>query len=503
MGFQVMNIKKTFYKSVHGPKHHWWALSVTSLGAIITTYDTGAVNISLPQVMTSYQTNISTVSWVLLSYLLTTTSLLLPAGRLGDFIGRKKIYILGFIIFIAGSALCGISQSPWQLILFRILQGVGASMLQTNSFAIVAAVFPVRQRGKGLGFNSTLAAIGITSGPAIGGLIVHIVGWRGIFFLNIPVGLVGTVLAHLVLKEELVSPPPTEKHQRHFDLAGAGLASVGIVSLMIGLSLGQKGNWHSTNTLLFLGCAAFALAAFPWFESRRKHPLVDIKLFKNRTFVFNNVARLICFLATSSNSLLMPFFLQVISGYSPFKAGLFIAPLSVVFALISPISGWLTNYITTRILTSIGMAIMGLSLYSFSQLNPSSGYSDILGGLLLLGLGVGLFQTPNNTSVMDSVPKESFGIASGILALVRQTGHALGIAIASTIVVTSMYSTVGKISLYSIKRGARVLEQGDALAAFSDGIGKAFFFASLLCILGVIFSLIRGKTERDTGEHTR
>lgn len=468
----------------------------------MTTYDLGAVNISLPQIMTSYQTNISTVSWVLLSYLLTTTALLLPAGRLGDFIGRKKVYNLGFAIFVMGSALCLISQTPLQLIFFRVLQGVGASMLQTNSFAIVAAVFPEKERGKGLGFNSTMAAIGITAGPAIGGFIVHFVGWKGIFFLNIPVGLVGIVLGHLVLKEELVSPR-LKKGERHFDLAGAVLVAVGMISLMIGLSLGREGNWSSAKTGLFLGGAALAIVVFPWFESRRMNPLVDIGLFKNRTFGFNNVARLMCFLSTSSYSLLMPFFLQVVKGYSPFRAGLLIAPVSLVFAAVSPVSGWLTNYIATRFLASIGMALMGLSFYSLSHLNPSSGYSALLGGFLLLGLGSGVFQTPNNTSVMDSVSKEQFGMASGILALVRQVGQALGIAIATTIVAASMFSTVGKVSLYSLKMGGRVLEQDGALAAFADGIGEAFFVASILCLVGAIFSFIRGKTARDEGKHAK
>jgi len=466
----LMKSKQAFYHTVHGPNHHWWALATTCLGSFMTTYDTGAVSISLPRVMTSFETSLTAVSWVLLAYLLTASALLLPAGRLGDIVGRKKIYQIGFIIFIIGSALCSLSQTHAQLIFFRILQAIGAAMIQTNSFAIVTAVFPERDRGKGLGFLSCVASIGITSGPAIGGLIVDTLGWRGIFFLNIPLGLTGAILAHLILQEKRVTKT-TKKTFHHFDLAGACLAAVAICALLIGLSLGQEGHWLSLKTCFFMGTAALSMVVFPWFEARQINPLVDISLFKNRTFGLNNIARLICFLATSCNALLMPFFLQMVAGFSPFHAGLLIAPVSLFHAILSPIAGWLANYIRTQVLSSVGMAIMGLSLYSLSQLSLSSDYPSILGRLALLGLGYGIFQTPNNTSIMDSVDSGKFGITSGILAFVRQTGQALGVALASNVVVASMFSTVGKVSLYSLKRDRNLLEGKAALTAFADGIG--------------------------------
>ncbi|MBU2497932.1 MAG: MFS transporter [Proteobacteria bacterium] len=492
-------IKELFYKKAHGSNHHWWAFSVTSVSCIITTYDIGAVSICLPRVMTSFQTSLGVVSWVLLSYLLTNTSLLLPASRLGDMIGRKKIYIVGFIVFVSGSALCGFAQSAAQLILFRIFQAAGAAMLQTNTFAIISAVFPAKDRGKGLGFEATVASIGVTSGPAIGGLIVDTLGWRGIFFLNIPLGLAGIVMAHLILKEEIISEPPEKRTSGHFDLAGASLATLAIGSLLVCLTLGQGGNWSSWKTLLFLGLAALALITFPWLESGRTHPMVDIKLFKNRTFAFSNAARLISFIALSASALLMPFFLQLVLGYSPFQAGLLIAPASLVMAVASPISGWLTNRINTRTLTSIGMGLTGLSFYGMSRLTPLSGYMDILGLLGLLGLGMAIFQTPNNTAVMDSVPRKSFGVASGILAVVRESGRSLGTALASTIVVSSMFASVGKVSLYELKREGAVLQGGDILWALADGIEKTFIIASFFCIIGILFSVVIGKTERDRG----
>ncbi|MDP2718558.1 MAG: MFS transporter [Dehalococcoidia bacterium] len=497
-----MSFKEKFYARVHGPNHHWYVISVTALGTFMTTYDMGAVNISLPRIMASFHTSLTATSWVLLSFLLTTTIFLLPAGKLGDLIGRKKVYNIGFLIFITGSMLAGLSQGPTQLIIFRVIQGIGASMLQTNSFAIITAVFPDKERGKGLGIGSTMAAIGTTAGPAIGGLLVNALGWRGIFFLNVPVGLVGTVLAYLILQEKLVSTSP-DKVGRNFDFPGAALAAVTMSSLLIGLSLGQQGNWSGWDTRLFLVIAAAGMIVFPIFESRRTNPLVDVRLFNNRTFGLNNAARLICFLSISSNILLMPFYLQIVLGFSPAKAGLMLVPMNVALALISPVAGWMANFISTRVLASSGMFLIGIAAFFLSWLSPTSGFAAILIPLIILGLGHGIFQTPNNTSVMDSVTRDKFGMASGILSLVRQTGQSLGIAIASTIVVASIYSTVGQVSLYSLKRSPELLQQGGALMAFSNGISHAYLFAAIVSGIGILCTLSRGKTERDKGIHAR
>ncbi len=494
----MVNAKDSFYRTVHGKNHHWWALLVTSLGSFMTTYDLGAVSMSLPHVMNTFKASLTLTSWVLLAQLLTAAALLLPASRLGDIVGRKKIYNLGFIVFIIGSFCSGISQNLTQLILFRILQASGGSMIQTNSFAIVTAVFPERDRGKGLGFSSALANIGVTAGPAIGGLIIGAVGWRGVFFLNVPVGIAGTILAHLILQEEKVSTP-REKVTGGFDMAGSCLATIAVGSLLTGFSLGQDRGWSSTATLLFLGIALAAMAFFPWFESRRPNPLVDINLLKNRTFALNNISRLILFITVSGNLFLMPFFLQVVLGYSPAKTGMLIAPISILIGIVAPIAGWLTNIFPTRVLSAVGMTILGAGLFSTSCLAPSSQYHDVLWRLLLIGLGHGIFQTPNNTSIMDSVSRDKFGIASGLMALMREIGRAMGTSLASVIVVAGMYAAVGPFSLYDLGSKGGSQMQGPLLQAFAHSITAALLAASLLCIPGVILCLLRGKTARDEG----
>lgn len=490
----TLNIKDSFYRTVHGPHHPWWALGVTSIGTFMTTADSGIVAISLPRIMASFETSLALISWVVLSYLLTTTALLLPAGRLGDIIGRKKVFNLGFLIYTCGSVLCGLSQSTMQLIAFRSLQAIGASMLMTNSFAIVSAVFSDRERGKALGVTNTFAAVGITAGPVIGGLAVNLVGWRGIFFITIPLGLAGTILAHLVLEEKRVSISP-EKVNRRFDIPGACVATVAVGALLVGLSLGQERSWSAMETRLMLGAALMAMVAFPWLESRSPNPMVDLRLFKNRIFTYGNLARLASFLSSSVNTLLMPFFLQIVLGYSPLQAGLIIAPYSLMVAITAPIFGSLTNRISARVLASGGMLISTVALYLLGQLGVSSSYPDILFLLLLHGLGLGMFTTPNNTAIIGSVSREGFGIASGILSLSRQMGHSLGTAMATTIVVTSMHSVVGKVSLYDLRRDAALLGQGQALQAFAGGIRAAFLVAAAICVIGAMLSMARGKSE--------
>ncbi len=469
---------------------------VTSLGSFLPTYDLGAVSMSLPQIMVTYKASLALTSWVLLAQLLTATALLLPAGRLGDIVGRKKVYNIGFVIFITGAMLCGLSQSLTQLILFRVLQATGASMLQTNSFAIVTAVFPERDRGKGLGFSSTLVSIGTMSGPAIGGFILGAVGWRGVFFLTVPVGILGTILAYLILQEKKVSTPP-DKVVRSFDFRGASLSTLAIGSLLAGLSFGQDRGWATVETRVLLAIATLAIVVFPWVESRRAHPLVDTGLLKNRTFAFNNMARTLMFMALSANVLLMPFYLQVVMGYSPARTGMLIAPQSIVVGAMAPIAGWLTNRINTRFLSAFGLACFGTGFFFLTRLNPNSTYADILWRLLLIGFGHGAFQTPNNTSIMDSVTRDKFGISSGVMALGREIGRSLGTSLASIIVVTSMLAAVGPVSLYGLRTEGAAIVQGPAITALAEGISRAFTVAALLCVPAIILSLLRGKTARD------
>src|SRR4030042_2697172 len=244
--------------NVHGDNHRWWVLGTVGIGIFMSTLDASIVNISLPTIMGYFKASLALSEWVILSYLLVITGLLLPLGRLADMMGRKKILRLGFMVFSLGSALCALSQNPPQLILFRSLQAVGAAMLMANSFAIITAVFPSTERGRALGINGTIVAIGFTVGPTLGGILASTLGWRSIFYVNVPVGILGTIMAAFVLKEHLVSSPLENKQS--FDFLGAALIVTGLTALLLGLTMGQEGDWGRPHVIVELAVAATTLA---------------------------------------------------------------------------------------------------------------------------------------------------------------------------------------------------------------------------------------------------
>ena len=479
--------------NVDGANHHWWALGTVSIGTFMATLDASIVNISLPTIMADFKSNLAVSEWIILSYLLVIIGLLLPFGRLADMTGRKKIYRLGFVIFSLGSGLCALSGSPGQLIFFRALQAVGSAMIMANSFAIITAVFPTQVRGRGLGIMGTVVAVGFTVGPSLGGFLVSTFGWRSIFYVNVPVGAIGIAMVTYVLNERLVSPTLGQK--KSFDFLGAALVVTGLSALLLGLTTGQEGNWGSKSVLFELAVAACTLVLVPLWEARTAEPLIDLHLFKNRLFSFGNLAGFFSFLGVSANAFLMPFFLQLALGYTPLHAGLLMTPTALAIAVVSPLSGWLSDRIDTRIVSSLGLAVSTMALIWLSLLKPQAGYHDVLVRLLLLGTGQGLFQSPNNSSVMGSVPRNSLGITGGFLSMMRNVGQVVGIALAGTILAGTMVTTLGHASFEALHAGGSSARKAPALAAFMVGLHRAYLVAAFICFLGMWTSLVRGKPE--------
>jgi len=245
----------------HNNSHHWWALGTVSIGIFMATLDASIVNISLPTIMADFKASLAVSEWIILAYMLTITGLLLPFGRLADMIGRKKIFRLGFVMFSLGSGLCALSQNPAQLIFFRAFQAIGAAMLTSNSFAIITAVFPPEKRGRALGIAGTVVATGFTVGPSLGGFLVTALGWRSIFYVNVPVGLVGIIMATYILNEQLVSPTLGQK--KSFDFLGTALIVIGLSALLLGLTTGQAGRWGTPLVVFKLVLAAFTITLLP------------------------------------------------------------------------------------------------------------------------------------------------------------------------------------------------------------------------------------------------
>ncbi len=473
--------------------HHWWVLGTVSIGIFMATLDASIVNISLPTIMADFKASLAVSEWIILSYLLVITGLLLPFGRLADMTGRKKVFRLGFLIFSLGSGLCALSQSPAQLIFFRALQAVGAAMLMSNSFAIITAVFPTEKRGRALGIVGTVVATGFTVGPSLGGFLVNAFGWRSIFYINIPVGLVGIIMTTCIINEQLVSPTLGQK--KSFDFPGAALIIIGLSALLLGLTTGQAGRWGTPLVVCELALAAFTLTLVPVWEARTPQPLIDLKLFNNRLFSFGNLAGFLSFLAISTNAFLMPFFLQLALGYNPFEAGLLMTPTALAIAVVAPISGWLSDRTDPRILSTLGLAINACAMFWLGMLTAHSSYHDVLIRLVLLGIGQGLFQSPNNSSVMGSVPREYLGIAGGFLSMMRNIGQVVGIAMAGSILAGTMVKVTGHASFHALHAGDSVAQRAPVLAAFMHGMNRAYLVAALICFLGMWTSLVRGKQQ--------
>lgn len=476
---------------VRGESHRWWALGTVALGTFMSTLDSSIVNVSLPVILRSLRSDLATIQWVVLAYLLTITALLLTFGRLADIWGRKKVYTIGFGVFTVGSLCCAASTSVELLIASRVLQAVGAAMIQANGLAITSAVFPDEQRGRALGIQGTVVATGTTLGPTIGGLLSGSFGWQANFLVNLPVGLIGIGLALLVLEEGRISVRRQGAAAR-FDPLGAGLAALTLVTLMLALNRGASVGWGAPAILALFAVAVAGFAGFLATERRVAAPLISLALFRIRSFATGSSAAFLSFLAISANNFLMPFFLQLALGFSPARAGLLLTPTSLTLAVVAPLSGWLSERLGARILSSVGLSISSVALFLLSRLDTGAHYIDVLGRLILLGVGMGLFNSPNNAAVFASVPRAQYGVVGGFISMVRNSGQAIGQAIAGAVVVSAIAPVVGGGGLDALRTGTAGGENGPLLAAFVTGLQRAYLLAAILAACAAIISVLRG-----------
>lgn len=447
--------------------YHWYVLATVFIGTFMAPLDSSIVNIALPTLSKHFNVGITTIEWVVMSYLLTASALLLSAGRLGDIKGHKLVYITGFVTFTAASALCGFAQSIEQLIAFRVLQALGATGMLANGPAILTHAFPPKERGKALGMIGISVSIGLTVGPFLGGILISTLGWRWIFFVNIPIGIVASAVAFIVLRESKV------EEKKRFDVPGAATAFVALFSVLLALSLGNTWGWTSAQTIVLFALAAVFFAAFLVVEKSAKEPMLNLSLFKIRLFSAANVSALLNFVALFVVLFLVPFYLLEVYNQSPRTAGIILTAVPLVTAVVAPVAGTLSDKIGSRLLSSLGLAITVAAMFGLSRTTVASGLMPI--GLLLgvVGLGSGMFQSPNASAALGSVPKSSLGIASAMQATVRNVGMVLGIALAGAI-----------ISTYAPK--------GAADPNLSAAIHTAFIAGAIASALGVVTSLVRG-----------
>ncbi len=406
----------------------WWALTAIGSGILLSTIDGSIVNISLSTLVTAFGSNLNVVEWVVLSYLLTVTCLLLLMGRLGDMFGKRRVYLAGFAIFTLASALCGVSPNVGTLIGFRVVQAVGAAMIQSAGPALLVTAFPPSERGTALGASGSFVALGILIGPALGGILLRYVGWESIFYVNVPVGIVGTWLTMRYL-----APDTRSAKGQVFDVGGALLMMASIFGLLMALTEGPSWGWGDSRVMLLLGLFALAGAGFLAWEMRFPQPMINLRIFRSAAFSLNLLAGLIVFIGLAFNLLLTPLFLQLVYRFELQQAGLYLMALPLALSLTSPLSGRLSDRIGPRVLTICGLLGVALGIGGLSLTRADTPVVQMLAFLLVTGAGVGLFQSPNNSTVFGSAPPEALGVASGLLAVMRTLGQTAGIAVAGAV----------------------------------------------------------------------
>jgi EmrB/QacA subfamily drug resistance transporter len=457
-------------------------LAAVMLGGVMGPIDSSIVNIVLPTITQSFAVDLSTAQWVPMIYLLTISSLLLFYGRLGDILGYRKIYLYGLAGFIIASALCGLSPSIQWLILFRALQGLAAGMMMAVPFAIVTASFPPTERGKAMGINAISISAGLAIGPSLGGFLTAMLGWRSVFFINIPVGIAGLVWGLRVI-------PDLKGQPGKIDFPGMATASLSLFCLLLGVNRAQTQGLDHETTFLFLG-ALLAGIGFLLIESRAPQPMMNLGLFRNVTFSFANISALLNFMSQYVMVFLTPFYLQQVLHLPMATMGLIMTAFPLAVMAVAPFSGAISDRMGTKTLTCLGAGICALSLFLMTGLTAVANPADVVWRVALFGAGTGIFQSPNISAVMGSVPKPHLGIASGILATMRNVGMVLGIATGGAVLYAFAQTSILHKAL---------LENADA-AAFLSGLHAAYVAGGILTAIASLTSLIRSGDVRKTSD---
>jgi len=444
----------------------WLVLIAVGAGSFMSAMDVSVVNIILPILRNTFNSDVASIEWVVSVYLLVISGLLLTFGRLGDLKGHKKIYLWGFGIFIAGSIMCGSAWSSNALIVFRGIQAIGGAMLASNSPAIVTGNFPAKERGRAFGLVSTMTYLGLTIGPSLGGWLTQTFGWQTVFYINIPVGLVALTLSMVFIPKDI----PADGNKR-FDLPGSVVFMFGLTALMLGLNKGADWGWGSPIVIGLLIGALLLLVIFIKVEKHSPDPMLDLSLFRIPLFSTSTASAVLNYISIYSIIFLMPFYLIQGRGMNPASAGLLLTAQPVIMAITAPISGTLSDRFGSRNMGMIGMGVLAAGLIGLSFIGPLTRIWLVVLGLVAAGLGTGIFVSPNTSALMGSAPKARQGIASGVQGEARNLGMVLGIGLAGAILTTHLAT--------------------EKVEALFNGVDMGFLAAAGVAALGVVTSAIK------------
>lgn len=469
--------------------YKWIALSCTTLGALFSVLSGSTLMLALPVIMKDLNASMGIVVWTIMGYMLSLTILVPSIGRIADMVGRKKLYVSGFAVFTIASVFCAMAQNGVELLAFRMIQSAGASLMMANSTAIVADAFPKKQLGKALGINIMVISTGAVIGPILGGFLIN-TGWRSIFYINIPIGIIGTLWAAIQLKE---MKPSSEKQK--FDWLGTITFSIGMLALLAALSLGGFMGWINATVIGAFILAAVFMVMFVKIEESVDYPMMDLRLLKNRILAFAYISNLLNGIARGAVTFLLVFYFQGIKGIDPIVAGILLAPFALSMMLVSPISGFLADKYGARVLSSVGLVISAIGLLGMMRISESTSLKELVIYMLIMGFGSGLFFSPNTTSIMSAVPANERGIASSLRLMMNNAGTVISIAISMAI----LSSSISPEAMQALFVGTQVGAKGIAVSQFVAGLRLAFTISFIFSLIGAVMSYLRGpKPQWDT-----
>ena len=477
-------------------RQQWSGVLAVGMGTFILILDQSAVNIALPQISTYFHVKISDVQWVVIGYGLTTGALMIPIGKLSDIIGKKTIYLLGFLIAGIGSIFAGTASSLVILSVRRSIQGVGGAMPQANAMAILITLFPIHMRSFIIGIFMTIIGVASVIGPVFGGVIVQHFGWRWLLLITIPFTFCSALYAYRVLPQ-FPSNEVSEYGKYSFDMKGSILFSILMALIMIIMTNGNRFGWISIQIIGGISISLFLGTLFAISQIKTASPLIDLQLLKRRYFVLGSLSSFFTFLSGTAVFFMMPFYLQGVLGYSPSGAGLVMMPMAGCFALSGPVSGWLSDHYGWRKIEIMGLFCVSISLFLLSFVSAESEVQALLPLLGLVGLGMGLFYSPNSASILSVVEKERYSLATSFINVTRNYASIVGISLTTALITTAMGSLGYEASLDAVRE---VGASHGVKNAFVGGLNLAFKVQVILIIIAGMLTVFKGNTS--SGEYT-
>ncbi|MGN6800000.1 MAG: MFS transporter [Gaiellaceae bacterium] len=471
----------------HSPHYKWWVLSCTSLGMLLATINSGTLIIALPDLERELHTTLLQLVWVILVYMIVSTVLVLTAGRLSDLFGRKTAYVLGFLVFALASLGAGFASSGTELIVWRVLQGIGGAFLFANAAALVTDAFPRRQLGLAMGTNTMVAAVGLVIGPVLGGALVAI-AWPWVFWFNVPFALAGSLWGLLVLEER-----SGRSEERGLDLVGVTTYVVGLTGLVLALSKGGLSGWTNSLVIVGLALAVVLLPIFVIVEHRGRAPMLDLALFEDRLFSAASAAAFLNGLSRFALMFLFVFYFQGPQGQSPIMAGLELAPMAIGMLVASPLAGAYADKRGSRGLAALGMLVSAAGLAGMTMLQAHTAYVWSAIWLFVVGIGSGMFMSPNTAAMMGVVPEHRRGIAAGARVMLQNTGAVISIAFVMAIVTAA----VPKDVLFKIFSGIASGLSSAQLDPFISNMHLALWVLAGVSLVGGAVSLLRPAHVRE------